>query len=77
MASVRKRLTLNRETVRSLTHSEMQTIAGGAVPKPTETSHTCKTCPTQQTCKTKCGNCPCGSHHVCPTKGTVVVFRAV
>ena len=75
MSSDRKRtLTLNRETLRSLTVTEMQAIAGGA-PKPTETSHTCgcasKTCPTG-TCHSKCDCCP--SHH-CVAPG--VIFRAV
>lgn len=74
MPSDRKRtLTLNRETLRSLTVTEMAAIAGGAkAPPPTETSHSCgcsNGCPTA-TCKSRCDCCP--SHH-CLAPG--MIFR--
>jgi len=65
MTSDRKRtLSLNRETIRALTTGEMQGIAGGRAPNPTETSHSCgcstkcpsKTCPPPP-CSKSCHHC--------------------
>lgn len=72
-----KKLNLNRETVRNLTSSDLDVVAGGKPGEPCnetvptewptcETCETCVTCETCETCVTCGGTCGCNtSPRVC------------
>ena len=62
----KRKLALNRETIRALTTQEMAGVAGGK-PAPTETEHTCGACSNACKISAKCpnsnGTCCACTHH--------------
>jgi hypothetical protein len=65
-----KKLNLNRETVRNLTSSDLDVVAGGKPGEPCNETiptewPTCETCETCVTCDTNCGCPPATSPRIC------------